>query len=677
MIKCYLDYETQSEANLKKKGGYEYALHHSTDILCAAFKIGNDKTRLWVPKEEPPPSDLFDVMRDPGIQFRAHNAFFEQCITSLVFFMKYFGYSLKEALALMPPERWYCTAAKAAACALPRGLEGAALAIRLPIQKNMEGNRLMKKYMKPRPVWNKWKIDGGKVYDKALCSWFDIDEPQKYYDDEFELWDVQDYCVTDVGVMKLLDEALPDLSEEEYKTWVINQKMNFRGVAIDTKLAKKIVTFNTEEVSNLQKRLEVITGGDVTSATQTAKLLNYLQGDIDIDNMQADTLRNVLKTEELTPNTIEIIDIRLATSMTSNKKYSTMLERSKSDGRVRDLALYHGASTGRESGRGLQVHNLPKGKIKDTYQAVETIHDCNTLEDLKLYYSSPSKVFSSCIRSTITASEGYELFAADYNAIEARVVMWLANHDGGLNLFRQDKDPYIKMASRIFGRPEDTITPGERFLGKTAVLGCGYQMGAPRFYETCIEWGVPDVTKPLAKKAVEIYRDTHKPVVFLWANYEKAAIKAVRDRVRVRINKVVWYVKGKFLWCELPSGRRLAFYGPKVKNEPTPWGEIRPKLYYWKVDSKTKQWVHRATYGGHLTENICQAISRDITVNGIKNIEKAGYHYLFQVHDEIIAERLEHNGSLEEYIKLITDLPKWAKGLPVKADGWVGPRYKK
>lgn len=684
-----LDYETQSEADLKKLGAYEYALHPSTDIICAGYKVkGWAKPKLWVPKDGPPPKELVRFMTQIAMQFRAHNAFFEQCITAFVFFTKYLGYSKEQALKAMPPNRWYDTAAKAAACALPRSLEGACQALRLPIQKDMEGNRLMKKYMKPTQAWSKWAKNGGKIYDEALGCYFDMPEPQKWYNDEFELWDIYDYCLTDVDAQDLLDDTLPDLTTDEYENWLLNQKMNFRGVAVDRVAAKKIIAFNAEETKLLNNSLYQLTNGSIETATQTAKVLNFLQNFVDIDNLQANTLRDVLKEEDLNPTARKIIEIRLATSKTSNKKYQAMLDRSNSDGRVRDLALYHGASTGRESGRGLQVHNLPKGKIKDTYTALEIIHESETLEDLRMFYHSPVNVFSSCIRSTIMATEGHDMLVADFNAIEARMVNWLAKNQESLKAFASGKDQYIKMASRIFGIPEhvialgvaqeDSDAIGKRFLGKTAVLGCGYQMGPDRFYQTCIEWGVPNVTKALAKKAVEVYRETHQPVVKLWANIEEAAIRAVQKRgVKVKVNRVAWFVKDNFLWCELPSGRRLAYYGPKIKNEPTPWGEIRPKLYHWYVDSTTKQWCHGATYGGKLVENISQACSRDITVNGIRNVERAGFEYLFQVHDEVISEAKIGVGDLEKYIELLTTLPAWAKDLPIKAAGWVGPRYKK
>ena len=214
--------------------------------------------------------------------------------------------------------------------------------------------------------------------------------------------------------------------------------------------------------------------------------------------------------------------------------------------------------------------------------------------------------------------------------------------------------------------------------GPLIVHNCGYQMGADRFYQTCIEWGVPDVTEDLAKLAVKVYRESHAKVVRAWGLAERAATEAViKKGTTIRVLKCSWLYDGSFLWCELPSGRRLAFKSPSVRMVKTPWGDSVRKLYYWSVDSKTKKWKEQGSYGGHLVENLCQSIARDITVSGILNISNAGYRYLFQCHDEIISEKELGTGSVEEFVKLMTATPPWAKGLPIAAEGWAGPRYKK
>lgn len=666
-----MDYETRSEADLRVLGAHRYSNHESTDVLCVGYKLGDSDTKLWVPGDRKMSTgscgELVSLLLDPSVLVSAHNAFFEQCITKFVL-SRYVRGAEARALEALTPHRFKCTAAKAAAVALPRNLEGAAKVLNLAKQKDMVGNRLVKKYMKPRPAWTKWKA-GGRVGA----------EPAKWYKDEFELWQIYDYCVQDVEVEHLLDKALPDLTPFEREVWIINQEMNMRGVQIDVATVRKIIGLMREETKVLQAEARRLTNGEVTSVLQRDALLKWLdKNGMALKDLRAGTVTEALESEWLKGSPRRVLEIRKQISKTSNKKYAAMAARAGEDGRVRDLALYHGASTGRESGTGLQVHNLPRGTIDTSSDfAIDLINDTEGLDLIRFIYGSPFEVFSSCIRGMITATPGYEIIDADLNAIECRVLNWIAGNEEVLNAFTMGEDPYVIMASRIFGVSKDQINSAMRFLGKTAELGCGYQMGKDRFYQTCVEWGVPDVTPGLAAKAVAVYRTTHPQVVGAWNLIERAAIHAVTKGGAVSVCKTKWFCKDSFLWCQLPSGRRIAFYGPTVKMMATPWGDKAPKLYHWQVDPKTKQWVNRPTYGGKLTENVVQAIARDVTVSGIMQTSKAGYKYMFQVHDEIISEVKIGEGSVEHYAKLMSTQPAWAKGLPIKAAGWRGPRYKK
>lgn len=654
--KTTLDYETKSEADLKKVGAYEYARHPSTEIICLAYKINGGKTKIWRPGERFP-SELILVFRRKDFELHAHNAYFEQVITRFVL-VKYFDLECE-----LPPERWFCTAAKAAAVAIPRNLEMAARVMRLSQLKDMAGSRVMKKYMKPTRKWTTW-ANAGRVGP----------EPQKWYDDEFELADIYDYCKTDVEVEELLDATLPDLSPYERKVWLINQKMNLRGIQVDVATVKKIIAQIKEESITLEKEFRQIT--KLESVGQRDKLLKWLvsQG-VNLENMRAKTIADALDSGKLPKLAHRVLEIRSQVSKTSNKKYNAFIDRAGTDGRVRDLSLYHGASTGRESGTGLQIQNLPKGKVKNILTAIDVIQK-EGLEGVKFYYPKPFDVYSSCIRGMITSSKDHELAVADYNAIECRILNWLAGNKEVLTDFAKGKDPYKKQASFIYSKPQDEITDDERFVGKIAELACGYQMGASRFLQTCIDWGAKGITEDLAKKAVKSYRDTHQPVVRLWGVMEKAAIHAVKKPgVKVTIAKVTWLFKDNFLWCTLPSGRKIAYFGAMVKMKKAPWGESLPKLYYWYMDPLTKQWVNGPTYGGSIVENICQATAACVTRNGVMNASEAGYQFMFQVHDEIICE--SKNVDLPEYERLLTTLPKWADGLPVKVGSWRGFRYRK
>ncbi len=675
-----LDYETRSEADLKKTGAIKYAEHPSTEVLCLAYKIDDRPTVGWSPFIKSPASHTRTVMRelyclsiDPDVTWIAHNAPFEQAIFEHVF------RRTNSNFPVMPPERWKCTAAKAAACALPRNLEGAALALDLAVKKNMDGRRLMLKYMKPTRKWIKWKLDGKG------------DEPAKWHDDEMELWAIQDYCKTDVEAEYLLDRALPDLIPSEREIWLLNQSMNMRGVQIDMYTTRHIVAMMAEHSKVLQARVGEITGGAVKSALQVGALLDWLdENGATLPDLRAGTVREVLAEYNLDANTAEVLKIRQALSKTSTKKYHAMIARASADGRVRDNAMYHGASTGRESGTGIQVHNLPKGSIKNTDLAIDCIRSAildstgtYDIDWIECLYGDPMEVFSSCVRGMITASmytgrEKWELFAADYSAIEARVLAWLASDETALNTFRRNEDPYIKMACWIFNCKPEEVTRAMRQIGKIAELGLGYQMGAKKFLATCHSWGVTDVTEEIAARAVTAYREAHAPITRMWPNIERAAIMAVQmPRKVIKLNRLAWAVEGGFLWCQLPSGRKLRYYGPTIRQELTPWGSPAPKLYHWGVNPLTKKWECAATYGGKLVENITQAVARDITMAAALKMERAEYRYLFQVHDEIVAERIKGRGSVAEFTKILTTLPPWAAGLPIVAEGWNGPRYKK
>ncbi len=660
MQKAYADFETHSEIDLRKVGLANYAQHESTEVNCIAYALSNEEPRVWYPGQHEPTA-LLEYLESDEYLIVAHNAEFEEAIFRYVF-TRYFNFK--------PPHfsRFTCTAARCAALALPRKLEKAALALKLPIKKDMEGSRLMKKYMKPRKVWVDWK--SGKR---------EGDEPLKYFNDQFELWALYDYCKTDVKVMRAIDQIVPHLIPQERESWLNNLEMNKRGIKVDVKTVLKVKKMIEDETINLNKRLNKLTNGEVESATKVEALKQwcYKRG-APIEDLTADSVRNALEEESLTKEVREALTIRKQVSKTSIKKYFAIAKRLTPDGRVKNLTVYHGAWTGREAGSGVQVQNLPRGKIKDTYTAIINILTSSP-EDLKLFYGNLFELFSSCIRSCIVATPGHELFVADFNAIECRVLYWLADHNKGLEGFLKGIDQYKIMAEKIFGIPYKDVgdDSDERFIGKQVVLGCGYQMGPDRFLDQCHGYGATWVEKDLAKRAIEGYRKLHYPIPRFWSNLERAAIKCVNLKKPIRVGHLVYHTNGSHLQLRLPSGRDITYPFAKIKNKATPWGEMQPKLYYMTIDSKTKQWVETATYGGALTEHACQSVARDITDAATKRLKAKKYLYLFQVHDELVSEKFKGKGSVAEYNYIIEQVPEWAKGLPIKAGGWSGYRYKK
>jgi DNA polymerase len=655
------DYETRSELDLKTNGAYEYARHPSTEILCVGWQVLSSnfnketKTQVWSPFIKGGNiSELLYHLCNPDTMVVAHNAFFEQVITRFVL-TRYFPHP---ELKILSPSRFICTASLAATLALPRNLEGAALALKLPVQKDMEGRKLILKYCKPR---------------KATKA-----NARKFHNRREDLLRIMKYCGTDIDATIELFKKLPALNPNERRVWELNQKINFRGFNTDQDLVKITLALIDQEINNLDNETNSLTRGYLSSTTQRDGVLYWLKKEgLALPDLTANTVKDALAGSIQSDVARRLLEIRQAVSKTSTAKYAAFKMRGATDARIRDYLLYHGASTGRDAGQGVQPQNFPRGTIKDTAQAVEVVKT-GDLELIRMIYGNPMNVFASCLRGVIIPTPGRELFCSDYSGIEARVLLWLANDVKGLEVFKSGRDPYKIIAARIYNKKYEDVTGAERELGKRAELACGFGMGWKKFIETCKSFGDKSVDEQLAKKAVNVFREVHAPVVKLWSNLEKAAIYAVQNPgKKITINKTAWFMRREILYCELPSGRSLAYYDPEIRFKMTPWGEKRQTLYHWSVHPITRKWVCDGTYGGKLAENVTQAVARDIMKNGELNLEQAGYEILLAVHDEVLSECKIGEGSVSEYDRLMQTLPPWANGCPIKTKGWTGDRYKK
>lgn len=668
-VYCVLDYETFSEAPLKTVGAFEYSAHPSTRILCAAWRTGTRETlptadtMLWCPgsfKGEAHFSKLIGAFLNHDMVFVAHNAYFEQVITRNIFIKKHM-YSMVEKLNhVLDPARWLCTASLASAMAIPRALAGAGEVMKLNIQKDQAGHRLMLKLSQPRkPTKN---------------------NPKTRHTDPQELKRLYEYCVTDINAEVELFLTLPPLNETERKVWVLDQTINLRGFQVDRKTVQTIQTMVAEEIEALNKETKELTFGAVSSTTEVAAVGRWLESQgLFLEDLTAPTVESALQTGLATGDARRMLEIRQAVAKTSISKFSAFEKRSRFDGRLRDNLIYHGASPGRWAGSGIQPQNFPKGSIKDSVSAIDKVISKGDLEMVRLIYGEPMNAFSSCLRGMIIAPQGKTLDVGDYGQIEARGVFWLANHEVGLQAYRDGRPMYEELAAEIYGVPLAGVTQEMRFVGKQATLGSGYGMGPVKFRATCQAFG-QDVSDDLAERAIKTYRNVHHPVVTLWSNIEKASIAAVQNPgKRYSINHTTWFLRDRFLYCELPSGRRLAYADPTVRYEARWRGsEKAPVLYHWGVDSKTKKWVESGTYGGRLTENCCQAVARDIMAEAMLRIESAGWELVLSVHDELVAERDTFNGKThEEFLSLMKVVPAWAQGFPIAVAGYSGSRYKK
>lgn len=677
--KATIDFETRSACDLRACGAWKYSIDPTTEILCLGYHLphwSNKKVALWHPPflhlgivESQDGNTLLELIEwiKIGGLVEAHNAWFERSIWTNILVPRH-------GFPVIQPFQWRCSAAKAAAHALPRHLADAGEALNLPIQKSESGHKLMMKVSKPRKARKKEREAGVR----GLLWW----ESKEFFQ---ELWD---YCKQDVLAEHTLSTALPDLNPYESQIYILDQCINERGFQLDMQAVRVALQRIRSETHRLNQKLAKLTQGAVKRATQRAKLLRWLNEveNVGIWDTKAETIAAFTSDKCRTPlsdrarHALRIIRLL---GKSSTAKYIAMRNQAAPDGKVRGGLIYHGASTGRWTGAGVQPHNFPRGAVKD----IETLW-----ADLKAYRTlyvsakareenKPLEVMeglSQGLRGAIVPSPGYQLFVADYAAIEARVVMWLAGEVEALDMFRKGVDIYLDMASAIYDKPcNKEEHPQERQLGKATILGCGFQMGASRFVDTAALYGVT-IDEEFAETVVALYRSKYARVKQTWYDYEDAALRAVQTKRPVVSGKVRWLVEGRFLYAELPSKRRLAYPDPEIHERQMPWGSTKNCLTFMGIDSYTHKWRRQVTYGGSLVENVTQAVARDIMAEAIVRYEESGiYRVVLSVHDEILAEALEGQGSIQEFESLLTTPPMWAKGCPIAAEGWVGKRYRK
>jgi DNA polymerase len=384
----------------------------------------------------------------------------------------------------------------------------------------------------------------------------------------------------------------------------------------------------------------------------------------------------------------QVLELRAGAGRSSVAKLETMKVTACTDGRVRGMSLYHGAGTGRWTGRLIQPHNFPRGEVDniESYIPFVLSRDYDVIDLMQ----PPIIVVMSMLRSMLTAGPGNELMVADFSAIEARALNWLARQDDMVALFQkydaatpEDKpnfDPYRVNAARLYNIPLDQVQKfPHRHTGKFQELGCGFGMGAKKAVDAGKEIYQLEMTPEFAKEVVTSYRETHQHVVDYWYRCNAAAIEAVqKPGAAITVNGNVKFVKaGAYLYIILPSGRPLAYPAPRVVEAETPWGEMRDAVEFSGVHPITRQWTRMRLYGGLIVENIVQAVARDLLAEGKLRLEAAGYTPILSVHDEAISEVPVGFGTVAEFEAILSALPDWATGLPVAAEGWRGHRYRK
>jgi DNA polymerase len=560
----FIDFKIRSALDLEKVGASACVEHWSTEVWVACYAIGNGPVQIWRPGSRAPMDLTAHVCA--GGPIVVPEASFERAIWSKILAPRH-GWPEPRV------EQWHCIAALSAAMALPRKLEEAAKVVGLSFEQGLLDNQLIRRLGAPRVLREiPCALCGAGVAQRpaspnCLCN----KDPRcrtelVWLEDREIVARGIDYCIRALETARKLLAKLQPLPAFERQIWLLDQRINERGVSIDIDLARIAHRIVEDRQKKLNAQLTNITEGAVGSATQIVKLLDWLRsngvtppGGAGSNKLGKEEIRSLLQQRDLPDKCRRALEIRAEAAKTSTTKLDAFINRTSADGRLRDSLVYRGAGrTGRWSGKGAQLQNLPRPPTNfapsDIKCALELIGLGWTIGDIgKLMPAQGLEIISACLRPLLIADPGDDLIAADYNAIEARGVAWLAGADRMLGIFARGEDPYVDMAAQIYGAPADSFskTGPERQLSKAAVLGLGYQMGAKTFKETCEKQGVI-VTDHLIQRAVQIYREMNPEIRNLWGELEDAAIEAVRNE-----GHPVWCARGRI---GFGKKRRLAGY---------------------------------------------------------------------------------------------------------------------
>lgn len=648
---AHIDFEVFSPLPIRKTGAYRFLRHPDAEVLICAYELpGMSRPAVWLPRTQPVPAALLAYARGGG-RVGAHNAAFERLA------WRYILRRMHPSLPAIADSRWVCTAAMAAASGLPRALEKAAAALELDARKDTEGSKLIKVFCQPRKPTKK------DPRTRIL--------PEE--DPRFPAF--VEYCRQDVVTEAALHAALPELTAREQKLFLMDFRMNDRGLPIDLPLVEQTYAVVRKLEAHIGEQVAALTGG--IKATQVAKMLELFQErGIDLENMRAETVRQMLKRDDIDDDMRRLLELRVEAGRASTKKLAAMLACTDPDDHVvQGGFLWHGAHTGRYAGRLVQPHNFIRGNLKEHERAA--VFRLLTYGDADLFirlYANPIDIISQCMRGFIKAPEGYELAVADYTAIEARVLAWVAGEEHMLEAYRKGVDVYKLMAVRLWNLNSiEEVTSEQRRIAKNLVLGCGYQLGGAKFVDYAANAGVI-ITEEFAVKAVRVYRKGHPAIKASWKTVEQLCVEAIRTRTRVKGLRCEFFMREHWLCIQLPSGREIRYPYARVTLTE------RYDKPHWQISFRTEikgRFIRETTYGGKLIENIVQAIARDVMVEGLLNAERNDYPPIGTVHDEALTLREQGTSDIKELEKLICAIGPWAKGIPLASEGFVCERYRK
>ena len=639
-----MDIETFSDVDLIKCGVYAYADSPAFEVLLFAYSFDGGETRVIdLAQGEELPGEVAEAVFDGSVVKTAFNANFERTCLS-----KHFG-------RYLPPDSWHCSAVQAAVLALPRSLEDVGAVLGLDERKMKEGKELIRYFCVPcKPT----KANGGRRRNLPCHA------PEKW-----ELFKA--YCMRDVDVEKAIRGKLCKfpIPEGEMELYRLDQRINDRGVPVDMGLVRQAVKCERLHKEVVTKRAYELTG------LENPNSVAQLKGWLGENGVEAESLSKKAVTEmigESDGEVEELLRLRLLMAKTSVKKYEAMERSVCSDGRVHGLLQFYGANrTGRWAGRLVQVQNLPQNHIEDLELARRLVRE-GRFEDVEMLYDSTPKVLSELIRTAFVPEPGCRFVVADFSAIEARVLAWLAGERWRLEVFSSHGKIYEASASAMFHVPIEEVTKGSplRQKGKIAELGLGYGGAAGALVSMgALDMGLSEDDLP---PLVAAWRRANPHITQFWWDVDKAAVEAVTKRAKTRAGRIGFEYRSGILFVMLPSGRKLAYVKPRMAVNK--FG--RAGLTYEGI-LENKKWGRIETYGPKLVENIVQGTARDLLAEAMLRVERKGYPIVMHCHDEIIAEVPEGMGSVEEMCEVMAVRPSWAEGLPLRADGYECPFYQK
>lgn len=708
----YVGINTSGKPGLPFTGAAVYSEHPSTEVLCMAYDMADGAgPRLWIPGMAPP-SDLFVHIAQGGL-VEAHNSSFEYLIWRNVC-------HARMGWPALPLEQLRDSMAAGRAHSLPGQLEKMAEALDAPERKDADGTRLLRKFSEPRRPTKK------NPALRLLPDEDPVDGPKLY-----------GYCLQDVRAEVSVSGMLPPLSAEELELWLVDQRINQRGVAVDVEAVGNCVSIVEQATERYTAELVELTGGTVASAGEIAKLTGWLGGvGVHTASLDAEHLEELLSREDLPPEARRAVEIRQALSLASVKKLYALQAQTCADGRVRGLLAYHGAHTGRWTGGGPQPQNLPSsgpdvnrcppcgrhyrvdspscpwclqsGGVRVEW-GVDAVADalqviaCRELDIVERFFGDALATVSGCLRGLFCAVRGHSLMCSDYSAIEGVVSAVLAGEEWRVDVFKTHGKIYEMGASKITGIPfEEFIAHKERTgdhhpmrkkIGKVSELASGFggwvgswkAFGAGEFMDddeikrAVLAW------RAASPAIVEMWGGQHRKHPEYWQftpelyGLEGAFIMAVQNPgTAYGYRDIRYQVSRDVLYCRLPSGRCLTYHAPRLHPVTLRNGQEGFNLSHMGIDPKTKQWTRKDTYGGRLFENVVQATARDILAHALVSAESAGYPVVLHVHDELVAEVPDGFGSVEELEGIMGTMPPWAAGWPIRAaGGWRGQRYRK